>query len=349
MSEIVAVILAGGRGERLWPWSRRRRPKQFLSAPDGKTFLEETWKRISKIAGKGVLITGTDLAPRAGEIITAAGWANTLKVIEEPCGRSTAPAIVLGMRGVSSEDVLIALPADHHIPDGERFREAVSEAVETARNEEIILALGVEPDRPATGYGYIIPGEPLGGRDRVRRIERFVEKPAKEVARKLLAKGALWNAGIFIVRAGVYEGLLEEHLPVWAEFCRRYRTTGSLDGFSECPSISVDRGIMEKSERTGVVRGMFPWDDLGDWEAVRRVRDPDADGNVTASSGFSTLLIDSRNLVLDSDEGLVATIGVEDLVIVRREEILLVMKRGEEQRVKEVLEKLRERGEEKWL
>lgn len=322
---IVPVLLIGGRGERFWPRSRRGMPKQFLPITSDQPMIVETYERISPLAERVLAVCGTEMIEPARAVMGN----RRIEFIDEPSAKSTAPAIGLAAAKCAPDDVLIVLPADHHIPDAERFRQVLSEAISVARGHDGIVCIGIAPTRPETGYGYIRPGKPLEGPG--FRIESFVEKPPLARAARLIEDGALWNGGIFIVRAGVYLDLVRSHIPDLAHV---------LDGkapFTSAPSVSVDHGILEHCEDSYVVRGDFKWDDVGDWGAMSRIYPKDASGNSIRGKFVG---YESRHLVVDSDAGLVAAVGVEDVAIIRSGDIVLVIKTGMEQHVKEILKRL---------
>ncbi len=334
-TKIVGVLLIGGKGERFWPRSRRGMPKQFLPIASEKPMLIDTLERIRPLAARTIAVAGADLAEQARAVAAEYGAAE-MELILEPSGRSTAPALGLAAIACAPDDIIVALPSDHHIPDPEKFRGVISSAASIAARKNGIVCIGIAPTRPETGYGYIRPGDPLDGPG--FRIASFVEKPPPQRAARLIEEGALWNGGIFVVRAGVYLDLVARYIPDLAKVLAEMKQSGKSTIFTAAPSISVDHGILEHCSESFVVRGDFPWDDVGDWGAMARVYGKDSSGNSVRGRfvGFET-----KGLIIDSDAGLVAAVGVEDLAIIRNGDVVLVVKRGMEQNVRELLAQMK--------
>lgn len=342
-NKVVPVLLVGGRGERFWPRSRQGRPKQFLPVTSEKTMLEETVERIKPLAARIVAVTSEEHLDLAREFFDGGESPIQYDTIAEVCARSTAPALGLAAIYADPDEILIALPADHYIPDVDKFRDAVRSAAGLAKEKEAIVCFGITPTRPETGYGYIRPGKSEGAGF---HIDSFVEKPPKPLAETLLSEEALWNGGIFVVRAGVYLDLVREHVPELAEVLERISTTGEMKYFSDAPTISVDHGILEHTDKAWAIRADFVWDDVGDWGAMSRIHPKDPASNAIRGDFVG---LDSGNLVVDTDNGIVATIGVSDLLIIRDRDVVLVVKRGEEQKVRELLAKIKRNGMENYL
>lgn len=338
-SRIVGALLIGGRGERFWPRSRRNLPKQFLPIVSPRPMLVDAWDRIEPLAARVYGIVNHEYAAATHALFAGdLGGRKKLELIEEPASRSTAPAIGLAALSAAPDDILVVTPSDHYIPDVAAFRRVITAAAELAEKRDGIVCLGMKPTRPETGYGYICLGEPL---DVGFRIASFVEKPPARRAKTLLDEGALWNGGIFVVRAGVYLDLVSRYLPELAEVLGRVRENGSNEAFAEAPSISVDHGILEKCDESFAVRADFPWDDVGDWGAMARIFERDEAGNAVNGTLVAQ---DAGNLIVDTDAGIVAAVGVSDVAIIRHRDVVLVVKRGEEQRVRELLPLLDRRG-----
>lgn len=333
--KIVAVLLIGGKGERFWPRSRHGMPKQFLPITTERPMLIDTLDRIKPLASRVVAVAGENQAEQARRVAAEHG-ADGLELVVEPSGRSTAPALGLAAITCSPDDILVALPSDHHIPKPEKFRDVISAAVSVAARKNGIVCIGIAPTRPETGYGYIRPGDPLDGPG--FRIASFVEKPPEQRAARLIEEGALWNGGIFVVRAGVYLDLVARYIPDLAKVLAEMKQSGKSAIFTTAPSISVDHGILEHCSESFVVRGDFPWDDVGDWGAMARVYGKDSSGNSVRGRfvGYET-----KHLIVDSDVGLVAAVGVEDVAIIRNGDVVLVVKRGMEQNVRELLAQMK--------
>jgi len=341
---LVSILLIGGKGERFWPRSRRGLPKQFLPVVSARPMLVATWDRIAPISRRILAVTGASSSAIALETLAAGGAERRIEIVEEPFARSTAPALGLAALRCEESEIMVALPSDHHIPDEGRFRDVIQAGAGIAARRKGIVLIGIAPTRPESGYGYIRLGEPLEGPG--FKIASFVEKPPSQRAARLIEEGALWNSGIFVVRAGVYLDLVRRFLPELGKILAEIRATGRTELFEQASTISVDHGILENAADSYVVRGDFEWDDVGDWSAMARIHPKDASGNAVRGKfvGFET-----RRLIVDSDAGLVAGIGVEDLVIIRHGNVVLVARRGMEQNVRDLLAQIDSAGMKEYL
>ena len=338
---IIPVILSGGAGTRLWPLSRPQRPKQLLALIGEATMLEDTARRVADPALFAPAIVVASAA-HADEVEAQVERLGTL--ILEPEPRNTAPAITIASLIASPDDLLLVLPSDHLIADEAAFRAAVEAAVPAA-NEGWLVTFGIKPERPETGYGYIMRGDPIS--PGVHRVESFVEKPDAATAAAYIADGRYdWNGGIFLFRAGIYLGALSVHAPeilaaaqaAMAEAGKeRRRIHPNAGHFRASPAQSIDYAVMEKAERVAVVPVAMGWSDVGSWDALYEVAAKDADGNAAAGDLVS---IGSSGCLIRSDGPVVAAIGVEDLVIVATGDAILVVPRGQSQRVREAVEAL---------
>lgn len=350
---LYAVILAGGRGERFWPWSRADRPKQLLPIISKRTMLEETIARIGPLVPteRVRIVTGAALAE---PIRRVAGDLADEQVWVEPRAKNTAPAIGLAaalLAAVDDEASMVLLPADHHMPDAAAFCRAIAYADRVARESRALVTFGIKPERAETGYGYIQVAEQLGREAGIQhhRVARFVEKPDRATAQSYLAQGGyLWNSGIFVWRVrdildalGRYEPAVAAPLAALTEAARRGAAQAAIEAYFEVARAApIDTAVMEKHDRVLVVRSAMPWDDVGAWSALDRVLEADTRGNVARG----TLLdLDARNNIVLSESGVVALIGVEDLVVVQSGDAVLVCARERAQDVKEIVNQLKDR------
>ena len=349
---IIPVILCGGAGTRLWPLSRLARPKQLLALTGEATLLQLAAERVREPGqfAPPWLVAG---AVQASAIDAQLGGATLGLLILEPVARNTAPAIALAALRAAPDDLLLVLPSDHLVRDVAAFRAAVARGTAAARDGWIVT-FGMTPDRPETGFGYIERGEAIG--DGVFRAARFVEKPDSATAEAYVASGGFdWNGGIFLFRAGTMVDALRAHAPdvlaaADAALADTEEAEGALrpDGtaFAAAPAISIDYAVMEKAGRVAVVPTDAGWSDVGSWDALHHVSAADEAGNVVEGQA---LAIDSRNCLIRSDGAAVTAVGVEDLIIVATRDSVLVMRRGESQRVKEAVEALKAQGRDELL
>lgn len=374
----VAIIMAGGRGERFWPLSREHLPKQFLRLAGSGTMLQDTVARVQSL-----------VSPANTYVITGARFAGLVRqqveipaanILLEPQGRDTAPCVglataVIRHRFGDDDPVVVVIPADHLIPDTAAFIAAVDTAVAWAEQHDALLTIGIPPTRPETGYGYIkySPGSALspagvGSDHPVYQVEKFTEKPDYDTALQFIRAGHyLWNSGMFIWRASVIWEAMARYLPDVYQGLQEIAAAvdtpsfaGVVEGvFPTLEKTSIDFGIMEKADNVYVVPGKFGWDDVGVWSALSRVYQADADNNVVAGRPGSgppegesvpVIFLDSSECVVYCNrERLLATIGVSDLIIVDTEDVLLVCHKNQEQQLKQLLAQLQTRGLERYM
>jgi len=365
---LLPMILSGGAGTRLWPLSREAAPKPFMPLPDGETLLGKTAGRALALANVDTLLTVTNRDYYFHTKDTYAGVeveAATCVYLLEPFGRNTAPAVALGAlcakaRGMADR-VLLVMPADHLIRDQRAFADAVARAAELAASG-MLVTFGIAPTHPETGFGYIECGATLSAADSrapsAYRVRRFVEKPALATARDYLTAGNyVWNSGMFAFTADAILDAFARHAPgvlaavrPVAQSLADLGTSPMLEIdaalFAAVPDISIDYAIMERAAEAGevaVVRGAFDWSDVGSWQAVAALTAADHDGN--AGHG-ERIAIATRGTYVHADERVVATVGVENLVIVDTPDAVLVAHRDHLQRVKDVVGELKARGHE---
>lgn len=349
------VILAGGSGTRFWPLSRKKLPKQFLKLFNNKTLLEETIERLSPLIPrkKIIIVTTDDYRDKIKEIARGVPPEN---IILEPAGRNTAPSIALAAFKLieREEGVMGIFPSDHLILEGKRFRRILSIAEKIAKSSEHLITLGMKPDKPETGYGYIEIGKVYkkGNGITVFNVKRFVEKPDVKKAKAFLENGNfMWNSGMFIWRIGVFLKELEKNLPqvyygikrgIKIKKNRQFEVNEKI--YKGLPSISVDYGIMEKSERTLVIPIDVGWSDLGSWDSLADVLKKDESGNAVLADG--KFLLNVKNSLFYVNGKFVAGIGIEDLVVVNSGNAILICKKQSSQDVKKVVNFLSEKK--KW-
>jgi mannose-1-phosphate guanylyltransferase len=342
--KIVPVILSGGSGTRLWPLSRTRRPKQLLPLFGDKSLLEATLERVKDpdLFAEPIIVAGEAQAEAIGEILRGRG-----ELIVEPCARNTAPAIALAAMNAPQDALILVMPSDHLIADVDAFSEAVRRG-RGAAQDGYIVAFGMKPDRPETGFGYITRAEPI--EEGVWTVEQFVEKPDKATAESFVAGGRHdWNGGIFLMRAGRYLDALKMHAPAIFEAVRRSvdgqsrlegRSSPDRGAFERCPSQSIDYAVMEKEKRIAVVPARLGWSDVGSFETLHAASAKDDADNVVHGD---VIAIDCLGSFIRSEAIAVAAVGVEDLVIVATTDALLVVPRKRSQEVKRIVDALAER------
>ncbi len=346
----IPVILAGGSGTRLWPLSRRLNPKPFLPMPDGTPLIGNALARAAALAGEAVVVCGRDHAHR---IAALAPTGLALEFILEPCGRNTAPAVLIAAlhlrERLGEQAELLILPADHWIEPLDRFLADVARASRLAAAGAIVV-FGIRPDRPATGFGYVELGAPwLDG----HRLAAFVEKPSLERASAFLATGRhLWNAGMFQARAGTILAAAARLAPALHSACarafagRRATSAGWLlpaAEWQEVPEIAFDYAVMERGGERAVVPASFRWNDIGDFAALAALMPADDRGNRLSGRVYP---LDARGCTVLAGPRPVVLLAVEDLTIADAGDALLVLGRGAEQGLREAVAALKAAGEE---
>ncbi|CAM3442510.1 mannose-1-phosphate guanylyltransferase/mannose-6-phosphate isomerase [Halomonas lysinitropha] len=350
---LTPVILSGGSGSRLWPVSREQYPKQFqrFNATE-HSLLQETALRLTGLGGVHDPLIVCNEAHRflVAEQLQEAG-VTPWRILLEPCGRNTAPAVALAASQVANQDpatLLLVMPADHVMIDAPAFQAAVDQSRELAE-QGFLVTFGITPDKPHTGYGYIRRGQPLSAG---HRVDAFVEKPDLARAHAYLESGDyLWNSGIFLFRADRYLEELEAHAADIHHACQAAYAGRREDldfmrfdaeAFAACRSESIDYAVMEHTRRAAVVPMDPGWSDIGAWDAIFELKsDLAAQGNATRGD---VMLHDTRNSLVHSHSRLVATLGVEDLIVVETEDAVLVADRSRAQDTKGIVEALNTAG-----
>lgn len=355
--------MAGGTGTRFWPKGTLRNPKQFLDIEnDGVTLIQKTYNRLEG------LFTPTKIF-----VVTNVNYKSTVKkqlqkmpeenIIIEPFGRNTAPCIGLSCLYIKNFDQnakILAVPADHIIKNTEKFHKVVNAGLEFVEQHEGIVTLGINPVRPETGYGYIqFDSDEKKEKEKVchtvYKVKTFAEKPNREVATAFLESGDfLWNAGMFIFRVDVMMREIEKHLPdlnnalysLQNELYSNNFYKLLVQVYSQIKGISIDYGIMEKSDIVYTIKSDFEWSDVGSWDEIFKLIKKDRNGN--AKQGM-TVINNSKNCMIINDQRIAAVVGCEDLIIIDTDNGLLVCKRGESQNVREIVDYLRRKGYEQYL
>lgn len=349
LPDVYPVIMAGGSGTRFWPLSRSSRPKQFLALSTSRPLIVETLARLEGLAPvkNASVVCGAKHAPLVRAALKALPRRN---VIVEPEARNTAPAIALAtahVAHVDPEGVLVVVPSDQHVADVRAFEASLRVAVRMAK-EGFIVTLGIPPTRPETGYGYIQLGWPLSGG--ARRVAAFKEKPDRATAEGYLSsKQYLWNAGIFVFKAGVMLEAFAKHLPELSAALgevrkvlgtKKEKATLARE-FPKMPATSIDYGVAEKADNIAVVPSSCGWSDVGSFNALPEVRAADAAGNVV--TGEEAIVIDSTGCVVLGGDRPLAVVGMKDVVVVDAGDAVLVLPKDKCQDVRKVVEALKAR------
>jgi mannose-1-phosphate guanylyltransferase len=364
------IIMAGGRGERFWPVSREKTPKQLLTLLGKKSFLQEAVDRVLPLVpAKNIfVITNAAQLPEVRKQLPKIPKEN---LVAEPMGRDTTAAVTLGAALVgarSTTGVMAVLPADHVIPDEKKFQQVLGDAFDLASRGRAIVTIGIKPTGPDTGYGYIRVGEPLPAPEGVKRYktvfhraEQFVEKPNFDKALEYLNSGQYrWNAGMFIWSfVTVTEGL-QKHQPEMYAACQRWFKVAANPArlnkvlakeYPEIKKVSIDYALMEQAQNVVVADGNFEWDDLGSWTALARHLKPDAEGNCAVANFIH---VDAaRNIIFDARSKErrtpIAVVGLRDSILVQTDDAVMLAHKSQAQKVKELVKRLAEIKELKHL
>lgn len=349
---IQPVIIAGGSGSRLWPLSRQLNPKQFLQLTDEKlSMLQATIDRLEGMeTAQPLLICNEEHRFLAAEQLRQMGL-DEAGIILEPVGRNTAPAIALAALQLSANEndpLMLVLSADHLIRDSSAFHAAIATAMPLAESG-MLVTFGIVPTEPETGYGYIQQGRALG--EKAFTVERFVEKPDRKKAQEYLDTGEyFWNSGMFLFRASRFLEELGSHRPDILAACEKavqgcsqdmHFTRIDADAFAACPADSIDYAVMEKTADAAMVTLDAGWSDIGSWSALWEVSEKDSSGN---SLQGDVIGHETRNTLVRAEHRLVATVGVEDLVVVETKDAVLVAHKDRVQDVKTIVERIKSDG-----
>jgi mannose-1-phosphate guanylyltransferase len=360
MDNRYVIIMAGGVGSRFWPLSRKERPKQFLDIlGTGETLLQMTYRRFRSTCKKENILVVTSADHK--DLVLSQLEIDPSNVLAEPFRRNTAPCLAYGTFTIMNKNpdaVIVVTPADHLIIKEDKFSNVISSAFDFAEKNQALLTLGIRPDRPETGYGYIQADtrKPVAGHDNLLKVKTFTEKPDIELAGKFLESGDFyWNSGIFIWNTKAITEAFEKYLPeIYSafeegkEFYGTPRETKFIaTTYAECRSISIDYGIMEKADNVFVMCTDIGWSDLGTWSSLYEHARLDKRGNAMVSGKIFSY--ESRGNIFNISGGKVAVVqGLKDYIIVDSEDVLLIVKKDEEQLIKKYVEDIREATGEKY-
>ena len=356
------IIMAGGKGERFWPLSREKMPKQLLAILGKQSFLQEAVGRVLPLVpAKNIfVITNEAQLPEVKKQLPKIPKAN---LVAEPIGRDTCAAVTLGAALVGARStigVMAVLPADHVIPDEKKFQQVLSDAFDVASQGQAIVTIGIKPTEPATGYGYIhvgpeLPTPPGAKKTRTTffKAERFVEKPNFETALEYVNSGQYrWNAGMFVWSFVTITNGLQAHQPEMFAACQRWFKVANTPAklakvlakeYPDIKKISIDFALMEKAQNVIVADGAFEWDDLGAWNALARHLKQDAEGNAAVADFIH---VDAaRNIIYDArtkNKTPIAVVGLRDAILVQTDDAVLLAHKSQAQKVKELVRRMGE-------
>lgn len=343
MNNHYALILCGGSGTRLWPLSRTLRPKQLLALNGEKTLLQQTTERLLAHVPAANLYTVTHEDHKfevKGQLAEVAADA-IANVLAEPCARNTLPAIAWAVDQIHQKDpnaIIGVFASDHAIDNQAAFLEAWKTAEKAAEDDYLVL-LGIKPHEPATGYGYIKPSKVIAnGNMPVYEVAQFVEKPALETAKQYVADGYLWNSGMFVFKAGTFMQMFQQHQPEMAKQLSTMMAENFAETYANFTNISIDYGLAEKAEKVAVVPVDMAWSDLGSWESIYQKQAKDSDNNVMHGDVFAQ---DTTNCLLWSQTSLLATAGLDNVVVIQTGDATLVCDRSKTEEIKTLVARVK--------
>ena len=352
-SNIYAVIMAGGIGSRFWPRSRERSPKQVLEIIGSGSMIINTISRIQSLVPieKTLVVTNKLQKELIHKQIPSLPLSN---ILTEPIGRNTAPCIGLAAKWISKQDpeaIMIVLPADHIIRDVNEFLHMLRQGIRVAQEKDALVTIGIKPTHPETGYGYIQFDDSSKknpyATEGIFHVKTFAEKPNMETAEKFLKSGDfIWNSGMFIWKTRIILQEIDKHLPELGEQLSKLNSVIGTESYASTlehiygiiRSVSIDYGVMEKASHVFVAIGDFGWSDVGSWDEVVRLTPTDGNGNAFRGTVF---VKDSHRNYIDAGNKVVATIGVDDIIVITTDDAVLICKKGLSQDVKEVVDYLR--------
>nr|WP_202117275.1 mannose-1-phosphate guanylyltransferase [Clostridium chromiireducens] len=343
------MILAGGKGSRLYPLSRADQPKQFLKLINNKSFLVNTVDRIIPLIDRNniYVVTNMDYKEKVKNELVGIKEDN---IFVEPANKETATCIGLSAVKLLKQDanaVMVVLPSDHYIQGEKSYIDTLSQAIEMANKRRCIVTLGIEPSRAETGYGYIEMGERTAGTIPTYKIARFTEKPNSEVAKDFILKGTyLWNSGMFVFRADVILREIEKYLPkLHKSLMEIYKSLGEEneektieEQYEVIDGISIDFGVMQRTRKAYVIKCDFNWDDMGSFGALSRLLNTDKNNSISQN----VYIDECENCSIFGDKNLIIGFGIKDLVVVDAGDVILVMDKNKDQEIKHLLNKLNE-------
>ena len=351
---VYAVIMAGGAGTRFWPKSTKNYPKQFLSLFGEGTMIQNTADRIKEIIPQErvLVVTNNDYVDIVKEQLPKVPDTN---IVGEPVAKNTAPCVAIAAELLLKQDpdaVMVVLPADHHITNPEEFKKILNAAIKKAESGEDLVTIGIKPDRPETGFGYIHAdnSKPEKGENKsVERVRAFKEKPNIDTAQQFLDSGDYyWNSGMFIWRADSVLKEFKRQLPAMYELVKLsshdlytdLHNTAVNEFYYECESVSVDYGIMEGAKNVFVVPGEFGWNDVGSWTAVYDLAEKNKDGNAIKAV-YVSFSGSENNLIVSQSDKMISLVGIDNVAIVETDDAILVCNLDQAQGVKEIVEQLK--------
>ena len=357
------VIMAGGGGTRFWPLSRKERPKQLLNLSGQDIMVNETIDRITDAVGKGNVFIVTNVTQAALMEKETEGRMSKDHILAEPAARNTAACIGYAAMEIVKkyeDGIMCILPSDHFIKNTQEYTNVINAAMEAAEETDMLVTIGIKPDYPATGYGYIKAEEgtrtDIGSTGKsYQKVAEFVEKPDEETAKEYLANGNYaWNSGMFIWKASTILKKISELLPDVYECLVQIGDAMGTPQEAEVinkvypviPKISIDYGIMERSRDVLVLEGDFGWNDIGSLDMLSIMKPEDENGNVLYGEQIN---LDTKNCILYGKDKLIATIGVEDLIVIQEKDAILICHKNKAQDVKKVVETLAEQGKDNYL